>query len=272
MQGRLSPPETDSIQAFPLRGWRDEFARARAAGLAAIEWIYDVYGEGANPIETDEGANEALELAARSGVAIDSVCADWFMPNRLVRAERAERARRLERLRWLIGRCRRLEAWRLVLPFVDASAIEGPEDEEDVLDAVRTVLPEAERTGVELHLETALEPAQYRALLAGIDHELVKVNYDSGNSASLGYRPPDELGAYGDRIGSVHVKDRVRGGGTVALGDGDADLPALFRGLAQVGFAGDYVLQVARSRPGEEIAQAIDDRRTVERLLAAAVA
>ena len=38
---------------------------------------------------------------------------------------------------------------------------------------------------------------------------MIKVNYDSGNSASLGYDPTDEFAAYGERVGSVHIKDRV---------------------------------------------------------------
>jgi len=53
---------------------------------------------------------------------------------------------------------------------------------------------------------------------------LIKVNYDSGNSSSLGFVPEDEFGAYGHRIGSVHIKDRVRGGGDSAARTGDADL------------------------------------------------
>jgi hexulose-6-phosphate isomerase len=81
-------------------------------------------------------------------------------------------------------------------------------------------------------------------------------NYDSGNSASLGYAPRAEFAAYGHRIGSVHIKDRVRGGGTVALGTGDADFQALFESLESVGYARDFILQVAREEPGDEVAWA----------------
>ena len=58
---------------------------------------------------------------------------------------------------------------------------------------------------------------------------------------------------YGSRIGSVHVKDRVRGGTTVPLGTGDADFPAFFSGLAQLGYGGDVILQVARGESGREV-------------------
>ena len=57
------------------------------------------------------------------------------------------------------------------------------------------------------------ESDNFRSLLDEIPHPLVKVNYDSGNSAALGYRPFDEFAAYGDRVGSFHIKDRLLGGG-----------------------------------------------------------
>jgi hexulose-6-phosphate isomerase len=82
------------------------------------------------------------------------------------------------------------------------------------------------------------------------------VNYDSGNSASLGYSPANEFAAYGDRIGSVHIKDRVLNGGTVPLGTGNTDFAALFSCLEKIEYRGDFTLQVARGTPGDEVAWA----------------
>ena len=72
-------------------------------------------------------------------------------------------------------------------------------------------------------------------LLSRLPDPPFKANYDTGNSASLGYDPVEELGAYGPRIGSVHVKDRVRGGGTVPLGEGDARVETVFDLLHELG-------------------------------------
>ena len=55
MQGRLVPPEAGRFQSFPRDRWRDEFAFAAQAGLDAIEWIYDQYGEDVNPLTTSDG-------------------------------------------------------------------------------------------------------------------------------------------------------------------------------------------------------------------------
>jgi L-ribulose-5-phosphate 3-epimerase len=156
---------------------------------------------------------------------------------------------------------------RIVLPFVDNSAIRDDADRDAVIDTLQRALPAAESAGIELHLETSLAPEEFAALLARIPHPLVKVNYDSGNSSSLGYRPAEEFAAYGERLGSVHIKDRVLHGGTVPLGEGDADLDAVFAGLRGLDYGGDFILQVARGTPGDEVAWARQNRAYVERYL-----
>ena len=261
MQGRLLPPAEGRFQSFPRDGWEAEFPLASAAGLDAIEWIYDVFGEDVNPLATDAGIALMHELGRTHGVAVVSTCADYFMDRPIVRAGADERRDIVSRLFWLIERARRAGIERIVLPFVDASRISGDADLQVASAVLRDVLPAAERAGVELHLEADLAPAPFAAWLAEVPHPGLKVNYDSGNSASLGYRPDEEFAAYGARIGSVHIKDRRLGGGTVALGTGDADLPAVFSGLRR--------LQYARPEPGAEVVRAAGDRRFVQRGLQA---
>lgn len=65
------------------------------------------------------------------------------------------------------------------------------------------------------------------------------------------------MSAYGHRIGNVHVKDRVRGGSTVPLGDGDADFESVFRSLGASGYEGNYVLQTARAADGDHVAAVV---------------
>lgn len=263
MQGRLVPPSDGRIQSFPRERWRDEFALAARAGLDAIEWIYDLYGVDVNPIATDDGLAQIKNLSTQSGVLVRSLCADMFMDKPLLRATTSEIEERTETLVWLLGQCAMLGVKRVVLPFVDASRIDSDAELEDVVGVLRSLLPDLERTGVELHLETSLSPDRFADLLSRLPHPMVKVNYDSGNSSSLGYRPEDEFDAYGDRVGSVHIKDRVLGGSTVPLQSGDADFDALFEGLARVAYQGDFVLQVARGDPGDEVDWARRNREFV---------
>ena len=252
MQGRLGAPEAGRFQSFPRQGWRLEIARAAEIGLRGIEWIYDLFGEGANPLETSEGREELRGLLAQHWVAVVSICADYFMDRPLLRCSQAENAELLDRLHWLLGICPEMGVGRVVLPFVDASRIRDESERDQVVTNLRQVLPQAERYGVELHLETDLAPQAFRELLDLLDHPLVKVNYDAGNSASLGYRPADEFAAYGARVGSVHIKDRRLGATTVPLGQGDTDFPSLREQLIQYDYRGDFVLQVARGEASDE--------------------
>ena len=263
MQGRLIPPTDNRIQCFPRDGWAREFELAAQAGLDCIEWIYDLYGADVNPIATDEGIEQMKALAQQHDIQVLSVCADYFMDKPLVRANQPDLEERLGTLFWLLQQGQRLGINRVVLPFVDASRIDTDEEFDSVVMTLKRVLHKAEETAIEIHLETSLAPIRFAELLHEVSHPLLKANYDSGNSSSLGYAPKDEFAAYGQRVGSVHIKDRILGGSTVPLGTGDADFQALADSLKSVGYAGDFILQVARSASGDEVAWARQNREFV---------
>jgi L-ribulose-5-phosphate 3-epimerase len=265
MQGRLVPPVNGRIQAFPVDEWREEFPRAASAELGAIEWIYETHGRDRNPLASEDGILEMRTLSDRHHVAVRSLCADYFMEAPLVRASSSEVDERLAHLDWLLDRCRRAGILRVVLPFVDNSEVRTMAEQ----DALVETLHEAERLtrgDVELHLEMSLAPSAFAGFLERLP-DRVRVNYDSGNSASLGYDAREEFAAYGDRVGSVHIKDRVRGGTTVPLGTGNADLKRVFAELNRIGYSGDLILQVARGEAGREIEWARHNRAYVERAL-----
>jgi L-ribulose-5-phosphate 3-epimerase len=260
MQGRLLPESGGPIQRFPRERWREEFALAAQAGVDAIEWIYDVHGANVNPLASDAGVADMQTLSRQHGIAVVSVCADYFLDCPLVRTAPDNVEDLFAHLVWLVGRCARAGITRVVLPFVDAASIDTPADERRIVEVLKRIVPLCTASGVELHLETSLAPDAFSSLLLQVPDPLLRVNYDSGNSASLGYDVARELAAYGTRIGSVHIKDRIHRGGTVPLGTGDANLPALFSGLAGLQYQGDYVLQVARGTDGGEVEWARQNR------------
>ena len=206
-------------------------------------------------------------LSRAHGIGVESVCADWFMDFPLVRVDPAEAEIRWARLRWLIERCAEVNIKRIVLPFVDVSAIQSSVDGDDIVAGMRALSDLLSRLDVEIHLETSLGPEAFASLLSAIGHSHVKVNYDSGNSASLGFKPADEFDHYGRNVGSVHIKDRVLHGATVPLGEGDADFTALFSALETVGYRGDFILQVARGNEGDELEWARTNAATARRLI-----
>jgi len=269
MQGRMVPPPEGKFQCFPRGQWDREFALAADAGLKSIEWIYDHYGADDNPLATDAGLEKMLSLQQTTGVIVQSLCADWFMESPLVSATELQLNERLDTLRWLLGRCSKAGIRHLTIPFVDASRIENDRAAAGVAAAIRSAVPTAEQRHVEIHLETSLAPSEFAKLLALVDHPMVKVNYDSGNSSSLGYKVDEEFAAYGHRVGSIHIKDRLRGGGTVPLGAGNSDLPGLFASAGKFGYRGDFILQVARGKSGDELVWARKNVATVAPMIEA---
>jgi len=265
MQGRLAPPEDGRFQSFPRKAWREEFARAREAGLDYIEWIHDAYGEGkdpttgriANPIFSPEGLAEFDALKAEHNIATPALCGDWFMDVPLIRCSPAERDRREQHLHDLIPIARRIGATKMVLPFVDNSKINGEYEKQSVIAILKRALPLAEQHGVELHLEADFGPTEFADFLARIPHPMLKVNWDSGNSSGLGYIASEEFDAYGDRIGSVHIKDRYKkpegGVETRPLGTGSANFDDVFASIKKIDYKGGVTLQVARGVDNDEV-------------------
>lgn len=264
MQGRLLPPYPGRFQCFPRDNWALEFRAAQAAGLGCIEWIVDGFGLEDNPMLSPGGTDAIRSRSAVHGVAVRSICADFFMEQPLVRATPWERDTRLDFLGRLLRQAGDLGVQRVVLPFVDASRIDTAPEFEEVVATLGQALELAEAESVELHLESSLDPSRFARLLDRLDHRLLRVNYDSGNSASLGYSVREEFAAYGDHIGSVHIKDRVLGGGTVPLGTGNTDFPALWEALRDIAYGGDFILQTARGPAGEEVDWAARNRAFLE--------
>ena len=263
MQGRMVPPTDNRIQCFPRERWAEEFELAALAGLDCIEWIYDLFGADVNPLATDSGLEKLSDLSAKHKVKILSICADYFMDKPLVRASQADLEDRLHTFYWLLERGRLIGINRMVVPFVDSSRIDTRDEFDGVVILLQRILEENKETGIEIHLETSLAPDRFAELLSRLPDPRLKVNYDSGNSSSLGYNPRDEFAAYGERVGSVHIKDRLLGASTVPLGTGDADFPSLAEGLRKVAYKGDFILQVARGISGDEVAWAKQNRAFV---------
>jgi hexulose-6-phosphate isomerase len=81
MQGRLSKQNNNQIQSFPINSWKLEFEKAKNCGFEVMEWIFDTVHP--NPILTNKGRLEIVELSKKNNININSVCADYFMEKKL---------------------------------------------------------------------------------------------------------------------------------------------------------------------------------------------
>jgi hexulose-6-phosphate isomerase len=266
MQGRLSPPVNGRIQAFPWQRWREEFAIAEDAGFALMEWTLDAERLHENPFMTNEGRAEIARLKSRHGMRVDSLTGDFFMHAPFHKAAGAERERRLRDIEAVCKACADLGVGILVIPLVDAGRIETPAEEVDVLQT----LPGLERSGISIAFESDYPPRELARFISRLGPAF-GINYDIGNSASLGFDPVEEIAAYGERIRNVHVKDRVRGGTTVPLGSGHADFAAAFGALRRARYGGNYILQTARAKDGDHRGALERYRAMTERWIAEAL-
>jgi hexulose-6-phosphate isomerase len=256
MQGRLLPKYKGRYQAHPKNNWPDEFFAAKRLDLELIEFILDYEDAEENPLLSPYGAQEIRLAIARNGrVTIMTVCADYFMEAPLHARDPAVAASSAKVLSRLLARASELGVTDVLIPCVDQSSVSEPDIQKRLIDALQATVPEAEKLGVSLCLETDLDPDAFAKLLDRLPSKRVTVNYDIGNSASLGYDPKAEFAAYGKRISDIHIKDRLRGGGSVPLGEGNADIPLVFRLMEDVGYSGPLIMQAFRDDEGVEIFQ-----------------
>ena len=243
MQGRLLPKYKGRYQAFPVGNWPLEFSAAKQSGIELIEFILDYEDVEENPLLADPTAIKAT--ARHSGVLVASICADYFMEAPLHRSDAARRV--LERL---MDSAAVIGARDIVIPCVDQSSLSGEREATEFIAVMADTAPAAESRGINLSLETDLGPTEFASLLDRIGSDAVTVNYDTGNSASLGFDAGEELTAYGARISDIHIKDRTLDGGPVELGTGDCDFDAVFDWLAASDYQGPLIMQAYRDDEG----------------------
>jgi len=250
MQGRLVPKFNNQYQAHPIGYWDSEFDLGARVGLDLIEFIVDLAHIESNPLMNAEGLANLATVISRSGVNVSSVCADCFMSAPLHSSSAEIAASSQTYLRRLIDHAPVIGISDIVIPCVDQASLRTKEDEVRFIAALEPLLPAAEKNNVNLALETDLNPQKFGWLLEQLKCSRVSVNYDTGNSAALGYDPREELAIYGSRITDIHIKDRVRGGGSVVLGTGDTDFDAVFESLVPFNYTGFFILQAYRDEEG----------------------
>jgi L-ribulose-5-phosphate 3-epimerase len=272
MQGRLSPPVNGKIQAFPWENWRSEFKAAQAIGMGLMEWTLDQEGLHRNPLLTPEGQREIRALAREHGVQIQSLTGDNFMHAPFYKATGEKRAGLMADLRAILESCAEVGIRYALIPLVDAGRLENEEQELDLLQGLAEVTPFLLSHKMKVLFESDFPPAKLAAFIAKLPAATFGINYDIGNSASLGFKPAEELAAYGERVDNVHVKDRLLGGTTVPLGTGSADFITVFHMLKKIGYRGDFILQTARAADGDHAGAIQRYREFTQALMAEAQA
>ena len=244
MQGRLSPITRHGYQAFPVDTWAQEFRLAQERSLDHIEWVVDSHTLSSNPLLLKPSTIAAV--SEETNVSVVSVCADCFMTQPLDAKTAASRDM-FERL--LVG-MQEIRATHLILPCVDEASVLSAANLNRLYSSLEYALEQTQSTKVEICLEVDLHPEAVRELIENFPSNNLSVNYDIGNSASLGYDPKEEFDAYGDHISVLHVKDRLINGPSVPLGSGSADFSLIASLLISSDFKGVITMQSFRDKAG----------------------
>lgn len=245
MQGRLSPPVPGRLQTFPWASWETEFEQAIACGFDAIEWLFEEPRAEHNPLWSSLGRERIRRLAADTGIALRSVCADYFMAHPFFRVSADERTRSIEVLETLIVHAARVGIQTILVPVLETCEIRTAQEKDELIDALQQPLGVADSEGVSIALETELRADDYCALIEDAAHPALGIYYDAGNAAAKGYDLAADVRAIAPWLHGVHVKDRKRGGGSVPLGQGDADFRAFFAALTAIGYDRPVIVQAA---------------------------
>ena len=253
MQGRLLPKYKGRYQAHPVGYWEKEFLIASQLDLKCIEFIFDYDDFDINPLWSKEGRKNISNISTQTGVKVYSVCADFFMECPLHSPIKENRNFAQNILLGLIRKCDELSISDIVIPCVDHSSLKTECSLEIFKTQMMYLIPVAEKFDINLSLETDLPPSSFAKLLKDLNSKNVTVNYDIGNSASLGYDFRVELQSYGKRISDLHIKDRKLNGPSVYLGQGNAKIVEFFKEFQKYDFKGPTIMQLFRDDEGVTI-------------------
>lgn len=248
MQGRLSPIIDGKIQAFPWDHWRNEIALGNELGINIMEWTIDQNRLYENPIMTEEGQDEIKSLCKKYNFLIPSLTGDCFMQAPFWKTSDSRYSEKLKNdFKAIVNSCNKTNIKLLVVPLVDEGSLTNIHEENALIDFLIDQQLYFKRSGVRIAFESDYSPLELYNFISKLDYDIFGINYDIGNSASLGFNPLEEFKYIGERIKNVHVKDRPLGGSTVPLGEGDADFKNVFNLLKSYNYKENYILQTARS-------------------------
>ena len=261
MQGRLSPIINNRIQQFPWNSWSNEFVLASKIDIKLIEWTIDTFEFRKNPLISINQWDEINLIMEKTNISIPSVTCDYFMENppwktdlKLVK----------EGISSILEGMRNIRSTILVIPLVDNSSLPDSSSVKIIENLFTDLIPEIIQNKLQIAFECDLNPEKLSEFISKFDRNYFGINYDIGNSSSLGFNPTEEFRAYGSRIINVHVKDRKLNGTTVPLGEGDADFLEIFRLLHKENYQGNLILQTARSKEGKDSEVLVKYKKLVE--------
>ena len=249
LQGRLTK-QKKKIQQFPKKNWKSEFKLAKSLNLNLMEWTIDHYGFFQNPLMNIKHHRVIKKICKKYKIKINSITADFFMEKPFWKQK--NQSYYLKKIEELIEKCGSLKVKYIVLPLVDNSSVEDTATKNKVVRELLKLEGKLIKNNVICLFESDYAPKKLLNFLKCFQSKSYGLNYDLGNSASLGYNIDEEFKYCGKYIRNVHLKDRLKNGPSVRFGLGNANFKKLFNNLKKIKYLGALILQSSRSKKKSE--------------------
>ncbi|MGH2368440.1 MAG: sugar phosphate isomerase/epimerase family protein [Chloroflexota bacterium] len=209
----------------------EALALARDLGFDGVEMNLGRDYE-SNPLWSADGRRSVVSAAAGAGVAVPSLCLGMLNRGGFAN-DAATRARARDIVMRAIEAATDVGAKVLLLPFFGAAEIKDQRGVAQTIEDARACAPTAEAAGVTLGLETTLRAADWRQVVEAVGSPAVRVYFDAGNAAWLGYDPAAEARSLAGLLAQVHIKDTATKPGDRMLGHGRVDFAAVAHALRE---------------------------------------
>ncbi|MCV6576616.1 MAG: sugar phosphate isomerase/epimerase [Cohaesibacter sp.] len=254
IQGRLVPQVNGMIQAFPWDDWQEEMRLAHHIQMPIMEWTLDQEDLYKNPLMREDRQQTIRTLCQHYNLSIPNLTGDCFMQAPFWKAKEAqEKQKLLQDLDAICLSCHAVGIQKIVIPLVDNGRLDNQAQQECLITELLARKDFFDDHAITILFESDFAPKDLTQFIAHLPSSTFGINYDSGNSAALGFDVEEEWAAYSDRIINLHIKDRLYQGTTVALGTGAANFPALFACMNHYNYNGPIILQTARAENGDHL-------------------
>ncbi len=268
MQGRLSKPESNIIQSFPIRNWQREFTKAKKLSIKFIEWTLDYKNLHKNPLLTNKGISKIKSLTKKYKIKVKSITGDCFMQKPFWKEESVKKREVLiEDLKKVLNCASILKIRYVVIPLVDKGSLRKRKHQKILVSELIKFKNFLIKKKICILFETDLPPKKNLNFIKIFKSKNFGLNYDIGNSASLNYNPVKEFKYFGKYIKNVHIKDRKKYGKTVQLGEGNANYTNISKLLKKINYKGNFILQTARGFPGKELENTANNLKFLKKYL-----
>lgn len=246
MQGRLVDQIKSNIQYFPDQNWLKEIEIAKLNKFHIMEWTINYENIKKNPLFN--GNIKKIENLKK--FKIKTVTCDFFMQKPFFKKRYFQKRKDyINDLLKVIKNCNRLNLNYLILPLVDNSSIKNSEEENQLIKNLKKkILPNLKK--LKILFEIDYPPEKILTFIKKFKSNKFGINYDTGNSAGLNYNFDDEK-VYFKYVRNIHIKDRIKFGSTVRLGNGNWNHKKFFKFIKKSKYRGFFILQTARAKNKE---------------------